>query len=313
MGELLILESLQARSILGAFKVPFLDDVRSIEVSQMLRFQLHQDYQQGCIVLSGSLQSGLNDLHHALNINPLLGLQPFQLHGIAGALDIARQHWPPFVAFGLNLYHCFTAIDATLLTVDVLITEQNIVAASTVEMMLDDNALFRHPEIKKIEDNSPENVAQRHGFSYVRLEGQIGCMTNGAGLAMAMLDQIAFHGQLHGISAANFLDIGGGAKADRIPHAMRLLFEDDQVRCILINIFGGITRCDEIARSILYQYEQSGCQVPAVLRLQGINADEAQRVIAEADHPHITLVNTLQEVVIGAVNTVRAQVYGRIR
>jgi succinyl-CoA synthetase beta subunit len=154
--------------------------------------------------------------------------------------------------------------------------------AVDAKMLLDDNALFRHPELAEMRDLQEETPAEReargYGISYVQLDGAIGCMVNGAGLAMATMDLI----KLYGGAPANFLDIGGGAKADRVAAALRLILSDDNVEAVLFNIFGGITRCDEVARGILAALEEVENEVPMAARLVGTNEEEGRQILAEA-------------------------------
>ncbi len=161
-------------------------------------------------------------------------------------------------------------------------TGQNKLLAVDGKMVLDDNGLFRHDQLAEMRDLTEENEFERdariHGLTYVKLEGQVGCMVNGAGLAMATMDII----KLFGGEPANFLDIGGGARADKVAAALRIILSDANVKAILINIFGGITRCDEVAKGILEALGEVKTDVPIVTRLVGTNSAEGQAILAEA-------------------------------
>jgi succinyl-CoA synthetase beta subunit len=174
------------------------------------------------------------------------------------------------------------------------------------KMLIDDNALFRHPELAEMrdvdEETETETEARLAGLSYVELDGSIGCMVNGAGLAMTTMDLT----KLFGGSPANFLDIGGGAQADKVATALRLILVDPQVKAVLFNIFGGITRCDEVARGILAALDQVKPQVPMVARLVGTNEDEGRAILAESPY-HLIPATTLAEAAQKAVAAVKGE------
>jgi succinyl-CoA synthetase beta subunit len=153
------------------------------------------------------------------------------------------------------------------------------------KIVLDDNALFRHPDLAELRDSQEESESERRarlaGLSFVKLDGEIGCMVNGAGLAMATMDIVKFYGG----EPANFLDIGGGAKADKVAAALRIILSDPAVKSVLFNIFGGITRCDEVARGILEALKEVPTEVPMVARLVGTNEEEGRQILAEANFP----------------------------
>jgi succinyl-CoA synthetase beta subunit len=176
--------------------------------------------------------------------------------------------------------------------------------AVDAKMLLDDNALFRHPELAEMRDLQEETPAEReargHGISYVQLDGTIGCMVNGAGLAMATMDLTKYYGG----APANFLDIGGGAKADKVVAALRLILSDANVKAVLFNIFGGITRCDEVARGIVTALEEVETDVPMVARLVGTNEEEGRAILAEAQ---MITATTLEEAAQKAVAAASAR------
>ncbi len=217
-------------------------------------------------------------------IDPLLGLREYQARDIAVSIDLPKVYWRNFLQIAEGLWRVYRDQDATLVEINPLvITKDNHLLALDGKMSIDDNALFRHPELAEKRDLDveapPEIEARKYGLSYIKLDGQIGCMVNGAGLAMATMDII----KLSGGSPANFLDIGGGAGADKVAAALRIILSDAHVKAVLINIFGGITRCDEVARGILTAIAEVKPKVPMVVRLVGTNAVEGQRLLADAN------------------------------
>jgi succinyl-CoA synthetase beta subunit len=228
-----------------------------------------------------------------VHIDPLLGLREYQARGLAASIDLPREHWRAFSDIAQGLYQVYRECDATLAEINPLvITKARTLLALDGKMVLDDNALFRRPklaEMRDIDEEAPaENEARKYGLTYVKLDGNIGCMVNGAGLAMATMDVI----QRAGGMPANFLDIGGGAGADKVAAAFRMILSDPSVRAVLLNVFGGITRCDEVARGILTALEGAKPRVPIVSRLIGTNEDEGRAMLAEA---HMEVANTLSE------------------
>ncbi|MHB0923292.1 MAG: ADP-forming succinate--CoA ligase subunit beta [Bellilinea sp.] len=218
------------------------------------------------------------------HIDPLLGLQEYQARDMAVAIDLPKEYWRQFISVAKGLWRVYTDNDATLVEINPLvITKEKRLLALDGKMVIDDNALFRRPEIAEKRDldiEAPEEIsARKYGLSYIKLDGQIGCMVNGAGLAMATMDII----KLYGGQPANFLDIGGGAGADKVAAAFRIILSDPNVCTVLINIFGGITRCDEVARGILTAIEEVKPKVPMVVRLVGTNAEEGRRLLADAN------------------------------
>ena len=217
-------------------------------------------------------------------IDPLLGLRDHQARFLAVAIELARDHWREFISIACGLYRAYKSSDATLAEINPLvITGDNRLLALDGKIVLDDNALFRHSDLAEMrdidEEEAIEREARRFGLSYVKLDGSIGCMVNGAGLAMATMDVI----KLFGGEPANFLDIGGGAGADKVAAALQLILKDPNVKVVMFNIFGGITRCDEVARGILTTLEEIEPDLPMVARLVGTNEEEGRRLLAEAD------------------------------
>jgi succinyl-CoA synthetase beta subunit len=218
-----------------------------------------------------------------ISIDPFLGLQQYQARELAFGIGLPKDLVSAFVKIAQGLYQTFVDCDASLAEINPLvITGEGKLLAVDGKILLDDNALFRHFELAEMRDadeESPEEQeARRHGLSYVKLDGEIGCMVNGAGLAMATMDII----KLHGGEPANFLDIGGGAQADKVAAALRIILSDPNVKAVLFNIFGGITRCDEVAKGILEALHSLETDVPMVARLVGTNEAEGRQILAEA-------------------------------
>jgi succinyl-CoA synthetase beta subunit len=218
------------------------------------------------------------------HIDPLLGLRDYQARDLAAGIDLPREHWAQFGQIASGLWKAYTSCDATLAEINPLvITSDNRMIALDGKMVIDDNALFRHPDLAEMRDldvEAPAEIeARKNGLSFIKLDGSIGCMVNGAGLAMTTMDLI----KLFGGEPANFLDIGGGAGADKVAAAFRIILSDPNVKAVLINIFGGITRCDEVARGILTAMDEVKPQVPMITRLVGTNAEEGRRLLADAN------------------------------
>jgi succinyl-CoA synthetase beta subunit len=219
-----------------------------------------------------------------MHIDPLLGLRDYQARDIAAAIDLPRDHWRIFGQIANGLWLAYCDCDATLAEINPLvITGDNHLIALDGKMLIDDNALFRHTDLAEMRDldaEAPSEVeARKYGLTFIKLDGNIGCMVNGAGLAMTTMDII----KLFGGEPANFLDIGGGAGADKVAAAMRIILTDANVNAVLFNIFGGITRCDEVARGILTAMEDVKPKVPMVVRLVGTNAEEGRKLLANAN------------------------------
>ena len=217
-------------------------------------------------------------------IDPLLGLQDYQARYLAACIEMPYEYWRDFMSITKGLYQAFIQSDATLAEINPLvITANNRLLALDGKVVLDDNGLFRHPELAEMrdldEEASEEREARKYGLSYVKLDGEIGCMVNGAGLAMATMDVI----NLYGGSPANFLDIGGGASAEKVAAAIQIIIRDPNVKAVLFNIFGGITRGDEVARGILAALKKTPSELPMVVRLVGTNAEEGRHLLADAD------------------------------
>ena len=218
-----------------------------------------------------------------IHIDPLLGLRDYQTRDIAAFIDLHRDYWRDFGRIANGLWQAYSANDATLAEINPLvITRDKRLVALDGKMLIDDNALFRHSDLadmRDLDEEAPaETEARKYGLSFIKLDGNIGCMVNGAGLAMTSMDIL----KLFGGEPANFLDIGGGAGAEKVAAAMRIILSDPNVKAVLYNIFGGITRCDEVARGILVAMEEVKPKVPMVVRLVGTNAEEGRQLLADA-------------------------------
>ena len=219
-----------------------------------------------------------------VHIDPLLGLRDYQARDIAAGIDLPREHWRAFGGIAKGLWQAYVEKDATLAEINPLvITAENRLLAVDGKMVIDDNALFRHPELTEMRDldveAQSEIEARKYGLSFIKLDGNIGCMVNGAGLAMTTMDII----KLFGGEPANFLDIGGGAGAEKVAAALRIILSDPNVKVVLLNVFGGITRGDEVARGILAALLEVKPHVPMVARLVGTNAEEGRQLLADAN------------------------------
>ncbi len=231
-----------------------------------------------------------------LHVDPLVGFLPFHGRRLAFESGIDADVIRPVGAMLAKLYEAFVSCDAMLVEVNPLIvTSDRQVTALDSKFTVDDNALGRQPEIAKMRDPSAEDpqeqMAKERGVTYVKLDGEVGILGNGAGLVMSTLDVVAQAGG----RPANFLDVGGGAKAEEIVEALEVLLSDPKVKAVLFNIFGGITRCDEVARGILQALDQIEVNVPIVVRLDGTNDEEGRRILAEADAPQLHPAKTMLE------------------
>jgi succinyl-CoA synthetase beta subunit len=234
-------------------------------------------------------------------IDPVSGIQPFHARKIAYGLGLEGGQVAVAVEFVTGLYRAFCDCDASVAEINPLVvTKSGELLALDAKMGFDDNALFRHPEIAALRDEDEENPteleATRHGLHYLKLDGNIGCMVNGAGLAMATMDII----KLHGAAPANFLDVGGGATRERVSTAFKLILSDPNVEGILVNIFGGIMRCDVIAEGVAGAAREVNLHVPLVVRLEGTNVDLGKRILQQSGLPIVTgenLVDAAEKVV----------------
>jgi succinyl-CoA synthetase beta subunit len=224
-----------------------------------------------------------------LAIDPTLGLMPFHGRQIAFGLGFEGKEVGAAVKFLMAMYRALTELDASIVEINPLVvTGGGEVIALDAKMNFDDNALFRHKDVADMRDEGEEDAmeleAARHELSYIKLDGEIGCMVNGAGLAMATMDII----KLHGGAPANFLDVGGGATKERVTAAFKIILGDANVKGILINIFGGIMRCDVIAEGVVAAAREVSLHVPLVVRLEGTNVDLGKQILADSGLPIVS-------------------------
>ncbi len=271
------------------------------------------DRANGCPVLIASAQGGVDIEHVAANspdaivrepINPLLGVTAFQARKVAFALGFTGKQVFAAGKVMSQLANLFMKTDASLVEVNPLIVTmpsdtdpEGQMLAIDAKINFDDNALFRQPDIAALADPTEENPAEararKHELSYIKLDGQIGCLVNGAGLAMATMDII----KLHGSEPANFLDVGGSATEEAVTEAFRIILDDPHVKGVLVNIFGGIAKCDTIARAIITAAKLVGFKVPLVVRLEGTNVEIARKLLedAKADIPTLITASDLAD------------------
>ncbi|OAH97491.1 malate--CoA ligase subunit beta [Methylomonas methanica] len=280
------------------------------DIAKELYFSLLIDRAQERIVMVGSAQGGMEieelaennpDAIKKIYIEPAVGLQDFQAREMAFALGLNADLIPQAVKLIQGCYRAMRELDANMVEINPLvITGHDELIALDAKMGFDDNALFRRQKISELRDKSQEDpremAAADRGLSYVGLDGDIGCMINGAGLAMATMDMI----KLAGGEPANFLDVGGGASAERTEKAFRMVLADKNVKAMLVNIFAGINRCDWIAEGVVHAVKKIDMQVPLIVRLSGTNVEEGRKIIEESGLPIITA-DTLAEAAEKAV------------
>lgn len=265
---------------------------QTVPIAREIYLGMLVDRSQERITLMASKAGGMNIEEVAASepdaivtevVNPAVGLQGYQCRNLAFALELSGRQIGSFSKLLAAAYRLLLDSDAGLLEINPLVvTADGDLVALDAKVDLDDNALFRHPQLARLHDASQEDerehAAQQHGLNYIRLNGNIACMVNGAGLAMATMDLI----KLHGGMPANFLDVGGGATADKVAEAFKLILSDPRVEAILVNIFGGIVRCDLIAEGILQAIGEVDVSVPVVVRLAGTNAAAGLDLIAQS-------------------------------
>ncbi len=242
------------------------------------------------------------ELIHKISLDPLTNAQPFQARELAFKLGLKGTEIQQFVTIFLQLAKLFLEKDLALLEVNPLVVtkKQNLICLDA-KAVIDNNALYRHPDLKALEDETQEDPREAYAsqweLNYVALKGNIGCMVNGAGLAMGTMDMI----KLQGGEPANFLDVGGGATKERVAEAFKLILSDSQVKAVLVNIFGGIVRCDLIADGIISAVNEVDVKVPVVVRLEGTNAEQGRAILAQSGL-NLAVAETLTQAAISAVN-----------
>lgn len=269
--------------------------VHKVLLEEVIQFRkeiytgIYLDRSKGIPILIGSKFGGVDIEETAytspekiikIEIDPLMGVQEFQIRYLAVSIDLDRQYWKSLSIFLNGLWELFIKYDALIVEINPLVvTEDKRLLALDAKVEVDDNAMFRHPELNELRDldleNQVEVEARKYGLVYIKMNGEIGCMVNGAGLAMASMDIL----DMFGGKPANFLDIGGGAGSEKVASALRILLEDKNVKALLINIFGGITRCDEVAQGMLTVFDELKPNLPVVVRLTGTNAKEGMKLL----------------------------------
>ncbi|MGD9615858.1 MAG: ADP-forming succinate--CoA ligase subunit beta [Alphaproteobacteria bacterium] len=271
------------------------------DIARELYLALSVDRATGRITLIGAGEGGMDIEELAahspgkivrLAIDPASGLSPFHARRLAFAFGLSGGRISALIELVEALYRAFLELDASLVEINPLIvTGPGDLVALDAKVTIDDNALFRHPEIEALRDEDEEDPIEReagkHQLSYVKLDGNIGCMVNGAGLAMATMDII----KLYGATPANFLDVGGGATRERVTVAFKLILSDPNVEAILVNIFGGIMRCDVLAEGIVAAAREINLHVPLVVRLEGTNVELGRRILSQSGLPLIAADN----------------------
>lgn len=237
-----------------------------------------------------------------VHIDPLLGLQTFQINQLMSGSGLDRKAWKGAQEIIKKMYALFIEADASLVEVNpMILTEEGEVIALDSKVSLDDSALFRHPDFEKLQEvvstDPQEQMAKERHLNFIKLDGDVGIIGNGAGLVMATLDVV----DQAGGRAANFLDVGGGAGSDDLSNALEVVLSDKKVGSVLINIFGGITRCDLVAEGIVDALRRLDVTVPIVVRLDGTNAGEGRKILSGANHPKIVPANTMSEAARKAV------------
>jgi succinyl-CoA synthetase beta subunit len=286
-------------------------------IARELYLGMTLDREAGRLAVMASIEGGV-DIEEAARktpekilrewIDPLTGLLPFQARRLAFGLGLQGDSVNAFVRFATGLYNAYVATDASLAEINPLVlTVPGDVLALDAKMNFDDNALYRHPDIAAMrdpdEEDPKETQAKEYDLSYIALDGDIGCMVNGAGLALATMDVI----QLAGGRPANFLDVGGGADEEKVTAAFKILLSDPRVKAVLVNIFGGIMKCDVIANGIVAAARQVGLSIPLVVRLEGTNVELGKDILAHSELKIIPA-DDLGEAARKAVAAVRAAV-----
>jgi succinyl-CoA synthetase beta subunit len=288
---------------------------KSLKIEKELYLSIVPDRATAKIVIIASNAGGMDIEEVAANqpekiikihIDPLLGIQPFHCRQAAFGLKLSPYYSAKqFTSILINLYKLFIDYDCTLVEINPLaITADENIVALDAKIIFDDNALFRHKDIfeyRDLDEEDPFEVeASRFDLNYIKLSGNVGNMVNGAGLAMATMDLI----KLYGAEPANFLDVGGGANAETVENGFRIILEDKNVKAILINIFGGILRCDLLAKAVVQAADKAGIKIPVVIRMEGTNVEEGLRILSESGM-NFTIAADLKEAVQAVTQLVK--------
>jgi len=288
---------------------------KSLKIEKELYLSIIPDRATAKIVIIASKAGGMDIEEVAANqpekiikihIDPLLGIQPFHCRQAAFGLKLSLSLIRQFTSILINLYRLFVDYDCTLVEINPLaITADENIVALDAKINFDDNALFRHKDILEYRDFDEEDPfeveASRFDLNYIKLSGNVGNMVNGAGLAMATMDLI----KLYGAKPANFLDVGGGANAEMVENGFRIILSDKNVKAILINIFGGILRCDLLAKGVVQGADKAGIKIPVVIRMEGTNVEEGRRILSESGL-NFTIAANLKEAVQAVTQFVKS-------
>jgi len=286
------------------------------DIQRELYLAVLLDRSENKVMLMGAAEGGtsIEDLAHdspeaikKVWVDPTVGLMPFQARQLAFELGMSKTEVKYATKFLIKLYNCYVKMDCSMLEVNPLVVQgDSSLIALDCKMTFDDNALYRHKDVLEMRDLDEEDAAEveagKHGLSFIKLDGDVGCLVNGAGLAMATMDII----KLKGSEPANFLDVGGGATESAVTAAFEIITRDKNVKSILVNIFGGIMRCDVIANGIIAAIKNVGLEVPLVVRLAGTNAEKGKAILA-ASGVNVIAASTLDEAATAAVNAARGQ------
>ncbi len=265
---------------------------KGVGIQKELYLSIIPDRETACITIVASQDGGMDIEEVAeksperiikVPVNPVTGIQGYHLRQVMFGLELEKPLMKEFSGILRNLYNLFVEYDCSMVEINPLIvTDDNAIMALDAKMDIDSNALFRHPDVVEMhdpnEDDPTETEAAKFGLNYINLDGNVGNMVNGAGLAMATMDII----QQAGAEPANFLDVGGGANAEMVENGFRLILSDSKVKGILINIFGGILRCDVLAQGVVQAAKKVKLSLPVVVRMEGTNVEEGRRILAES-------------------------------
>ncbi len=314
-AEILLNYTVNGQQVEQILVEPDLPAVRSLFLG------IAQDHQAAKMLLIASPTGGIEVEKAAFadpetvcqeDIEPLIGLRSYQVLRIASTLNLPRATYRKFDEIAQAMYACYVASDATVLEINPLIlTPDDELIALDGKIVVDDNALFRQPELAGLRDTTEEipseSLARVAGMTYIRLDGKIGCIVNGAGLGMATMDMIdkVSAGE---IQAATFLDVAGGADPEKIKLAFNITRADPNVQVLLVNIFGGMTRCDEVAHGIIASHREKPIRKPLIVRLRGTSADEGKAILQDVSIPTLRLEDTLTQAVTASIQVVRGTV-----
>lgn len=288
----------------------------AVDLKKECYFAILQDRARECPVIVASTEGGMDIEEVAAtrpeaiireHIDPALGILPFQALKIAVALGLTGPLLRQATKLITNVYKLFTALDCSLVEINPLVvTTDDRVCALDAKFNFDDNALYRHPEIMEMRDETEEDPreveAGKYDLNYIGLDGNIGCMVNGAGLAMTTMDMI----KLYGGSPANFLDIGGSSNPVKVIEAMKILLNDSKVKAVFINIFGGITRCDDVAIGLIQAFDQLQTEIPVIVRLTGTNENIGRKLLKDSNRFQVA--ETMNEATLMVVKSVKGEI-----